>query len=546
MASIPRPAATLILLRKGEGGPEVLMLQRVQTAAFLGGAYVFPGGSLDPHDDSSERVIGLTEAQANERLQVSSGGLAYYVAAIRECFEEAGILLACGKDGAPIAPARVESLMHWRKKPFPELLEAEDLYIPAGELAYYGHWITAPGRSRRFDTRFFVALAPEGQQGSHDAGETVHDVWITPRHALERAERGEIELVFATQNSLRDLARFADPRAAFEHARSLAEVEENRACWAQGKEGPKIFRRADPPYFEIHWSDPEETGETTYDLVAGVPKRLDRWVTRIIAPNPGLMTGPGTNTYIVGGSAVIDPGPAIDSHIERILQFKNIKWILCTHTHQDHSPAAAALKAATGAQVLGRPAPEGQDATFKPDFVLENGQRVDLGEIALRAIHTPGHASNHLCYLLEQTKMLFTGDHVMQGSTVVINPPDGDMRAYLHSLERLLAEDVAIIAPGHGYLIGAPGNEIRRLLAHRMNRERKVLAALERLEHPSVDEMLPLVYDDVPERIHRVAARSLTAHLEKLVAEGAVRAEEGRFTLVKSSGILERETRHGH
>jgi len=532
MASIPRPAATLILLREGL---EVLMLQRVQTAAFLGGAYVFPGGSLDPHDNLSERVIGLTEAQANERLQVSSGGLAYYVAAIRECFEEAGILLACGKDGAQIAPDRAESLMHWRKKPFRELLESEDLYVPVGDLAYYGHWITAPGRSRRFDTRFFVALAPEGQQGSHDAGETVHDVWITPRRALERAERGEIELVFATQNSLRDLARFADARAAFEHARTLPEIEENRACWAQGKEGPKIFRRADPPYFEIHWSDPQETGKSSYDLIAGVPKRLDRWVTRIIAPNPGLMTGPGTNTYIVG-DAVIDPGPAIESHIERLLsETKNrLRWILCTHTHLDHSPAAAALKAATGAQVVGRPAPAGQDASFKPDLVLENGQRLDLGEISLRAIHTPGHASNHLCYLLEQTKMLFTGDHVMQGSTVVINPPDGDMRAYLSSLERLLDEDIAIIAPGHGYLIGAPRKEIRRLLAHRMNRERKVVAALERLEHPSVDEMLPLVYDDVPERIHRVAARSLTAHLEKLVAEGAVRAEEGRYTLVKS------------
>lgn len=513
------------------------MLQRTRHAVFLGGAYVFPGGSLDPQDDSSERVVGLTDAQASERLKLASGGIGYYVAAIRECFEEAGVLLAREADGAPVSARRAESLMHWRKKSFREMLEAEDLYVPAGELAYYGHWVTAPGRSRRFDARFFVALAPGGQRGSHDAAETVHDVWITPREALERARRGEIELVHATQASLEDLARFADARAAFEHVRALPEIDENRACWAKGKEGPKIFRRGDAPYFEIHWADPGETGETTYDLVAGEPKPLDRWVTRLIAPNPGLMTGPGTNTYIVGGEgggqAVIDPGPAIESHIERILEFSELKWIFCTHTHLDHSPAAAALKAATGAQVLGRPAPAGQDATFKPDVVLENGERVDLGEISLRAIHTPGHASNHLCYLLEQTKMLFTGDHVMQGSTVVINPPDGDMRAYLRSLERLLGEDIAIIAPGHGYLIGAPQRELRRLIAHRLNRERKVVAALERLGHPSIDEMLPLVYDDVPERIHRVAARSLTAHLEKLVADGAVRVEESRYTLVK-------------
>ncbi|MGH8517478.1 MAG: MBL fold metallo-hydrolase, partial [Panacagrimonas sp.] len=512
---------------------EVLMLQRTQNAAFLGGAYVFPGGSLDAQDNDMRRVVGITEAQANERLKLSSGGIAYYVAAIRECFEEAGILLACDRQGRQIPASRAQSLMPWRNKPFREMLEAEDLYVPAGELAYFGHWITAPGRSRRFDARFFVALAPAGQQGSHDAGETVHDVWITPREALERAARNEIELVNATQQSLKDLARFTDPRVAFDYARALPEVDENRACWAQGKDGPKIFRRADAPYFEIHWSDPEESGASTYDLLAGEPKRIDRWVTRLIAPNPGLMTGPGTNTYYVNG-AVIDPGPAIDSHVERILKLGPIRWILCTHTHLDHSPAALALKAASGAQVLGRPAPAGQDATFKPDAILENGQRVDLGEIALRAIHTPGHASNHLCYLLEETRMLFTGDHIMQGSTVVINPPDGDMRAYLKSLERLLGEDVAIIAPGHGYLIGAPHREVKRLIAHRLNRERKVIAALERLEHPLLEEMLPLVYDDVPERIHRVAARSLTAHLDKLVAEGAVRAEENRYTLVKS------------
>ena len=528
---VPRPAATLILVREGM---EVLMLQRTQNAAFLGGAYVFPGGSLDPQDSDMHRVVGLTEAQANERLQLASGAIAYYVAAIRECFEEAGILLARTRNGDPVTAGRAEQLTHWRKKPFRELLEAEDLYIPAGDLAYFGHWITAPGRSRRFNARFFVALAPQGQRGSNDANETVHDVWITPREALERGARGEIELVNATQTTLKDLSRFTEPRAAYEHARGLPEVEENRACWAQGKEGPKIFRRRDPQYFEIHWVDREESGQSSYDITVGEPKRLDQWVTRLTAPNPGVMTGPGTNTYVVGGVAVIDPGPAIDSHIEKILEFKNLQWILCTHTHLDHSPAAAAIQAATGAKVLGRPAPAGQDATFKPDVVLENGQRVDLGEISLRAIHTPGHASNHLCYLLEQTKMLFTGDHVMQGSTVVINPPDGDMRVYLQSLERLLAEDIAIIAPGHGYLIGAPHKEVRRLIAHRLNRERKVVAALVKLEHPSLEEMLPLVYDDVPERIHRVAARSLTAHLEKLVAEGAVRLEESRYTLVRS------------
>jgi len=526
MKLVPRPAATLILLRDSASGPQVLMLQRTQSAVFLGGAYVFPGGSLD-ESDADPRV--LKRIRGETKIPPAP----YWVAAIRECFEEAGVLLLHGVDAA-----RAGSLMHYRQRPFVELLENEDLYVPAHALAYYSHWITAPGRPRRFDTRFFLAVAPEGQAGSHDAAETVHDVWITPREALERGARKEIELVFATQQTLHDLKAFKTAREAFDAVRQRPDPEVNRACWAQGKDGAKLFRRADPQYFEIHWSDAEETGETTYELAPGVPKRLDRWVRRIIAPNPGVMTGPGTNTYLVGESdiAVIDPGPAVPSHVDRIVEEAKgaIRWILCTHTHQDHSPAAALLKAATGAQVLGRPAPEGQDATFKPDFVLESGQRVDLGPIGLRAIHTPGHASNHLCYLLEETKMLFTGDHVMQGSTVVINPPDGEMRAYLRSLEKLLDEDLAIIAPGHGYLIGAPHQEVRRLIAHRLGRERKVLSALEQLGEASLEELLPVVYADVPARIHRVAARSLAAHLDKLTAEGAVRAAGERYTLIES------------
>ena len=528
MAMVPRPAATLILLRDGADGLEVLLMQRSPGAAFLGGAYVFPGGALDPADAAL--------APGDDPLG------AYRVAAIRECFEEAGVLLLNEKNGRPVAAQRAETLARYRDRPFHELLEEEGLRIPADALAHYGHWITAPGAARRFDTRFFVAVAPAGQEGSHDANEAVHQLWITPREALERGERGEIDLVFATRTTLNDLKAYASAGDAVLAVLSRPEVETNRACWAQGKDGPKLFRRADPAYFEIHWSDPQETGESSYDLAAGVPKRLDRWVRRLIAPNPGMMTGPGTNTYLVGERelAVIDPGPALESHIERIVEESKgrLRWILCTHTHVDHSPAAAALKAATGAQLLGMPAPKGQDATFKPDFVLENGQRVQLSEISggltLRAIHTPGHASNHLCYLLEQTKMLFTGDHVMQGSTVVINPPDGDMRAYLQSLEKLLDEDLAVLAPGHGYLIGAPHKEIRRLIAHRIGRERKVLGGLERLREASIEELLPVVYDDVPPRVHRWAARSLSAHLDKLVAEGAVRAAGERFSLVKS------------
>jgi len=540
----PRPAATVALLRGTANAIEVFMLQRTRGAAFLAGAYVFPGGAIDEADSDPrvlQRVTGLGDAEASARLGVASGGLAYWVAAVRECFEEAGILIAWDEDERPLGAERAAALEHLREPlnagelSFADFLERERLIVPAHQLAYFGHWITAPGRSRRFDTRFFVALAPQGQQGSHDNSETIHNLWLQPQEALERNAQGKIELVFATKHTLAELARFARPYDAFEHVKALPEIDTNRACWAQGKEGPKLFRRADPQYFEIHWCDPEESGNTSYDIVPGTPKRLDRLVTRVTAPNPGMMTGPGTNTYLVGDGdlAVIDPGPAIVSHVEAVLAAGagRIKWVLCTHTHLDHSPAATAIRNATGAQLIGRPAPPGasQDQGFAPERMPAHGETLELAGVALRALHTPGHASNHLCYHLAQTGMLFTGDHVMQGSTVVINPPDGDMRAYLASLEALLAEEFANFAPGHGYLIGAPHRELRRLIAHRLAREAKAVAALAKLGAATLEELVPAVYDDVAPKLHAVAARSLRAHLDKLVAERRVVVEGGRY-----------------
>jgi glyoxylase-like metal-dependent hydrolase (beta-lactamase superfamily II) len=546
----PRPAATIILLRDTMGGPEAFMLQRTQSAAFLPGAYVFPGGSLDTADRdprAAQRVRGLADERASAQLGLTSGGLAYWIAAARECFEEAGILLVIDAAGAPVAPGRVEALASWRaplnagERAFYELLEAEDLYVPADEIVYFSHWITAAGRPRRFNTRFFVARAPASQSGAHDESETVHSFWVAPREALARQGRGEIDIIFPTRTSLEDLGRFTTAAAAVDYARSLGDIEVNAAVWALDHENSKrLFRRADPQYFEIHWCDPGETGETCFVIQPGVPKRLDRFVTRVTAPNPGFMTGPGTNGYLVGTGdeiAVIDPGPAIDDHVEALLAAaagRRIRWILCTHTHPDHSPAAALLQARTGAAVFGRPRPEhgNQDHGFAPDRVLEHGERLAIAGVTLRVLHTPGHASNHLCYLLEETRMLFTGDHVMQGSTVVINPPDGDMRVYLESLERLLAEDIAIFAPGHGYLVGAPHKELRRLIAHRLAREAKVTAAIRRLGSPTLEELVAAVYDDVPARAHPVAMRSLAAHLAKLAAEGSVRASGPHYTVV--------------
>jgi glyoxylase-like metal-dependent hydrolase (beta-lactamase superfamily II) len=262
------------------------------------------------------------------------------------------------------------------------------------------------------------------------------------------------------------------------------------------------------------------------EIVAGDAVSIAPGIVRITAPNPGVMTGPGTNTYIVGQRelVVIDPGPDIGSHIDtlRASVGERLKWILCTHTHLDHSPAAHALKDATGAQIAGRIASQDgrQDAAFAPDRILNDGDTVRADAFTLRAVHTPGHASNHLCYLLEERRMLFTGDHVMQGSTVVISPPDGDMQAYFASLEKLLALDLAALAPGHGRVIETPHDEVRRLVVHRLKREQKVFDALMRKNPATLDELVRLAYDDVSERLHPVARRSLHAHLIKLAREG--------------------------
>ena len=273
-------------------------------------------------------------------------------------------------------------------------------------------------------------------------------------------------------------------------------------------------------------------------IIPGEAATIAPGVVRLTAPNPGVMTGPGTNSYIVGTRelAVIDPGPAIDSHIEALCAAvgDRLKWILCTHTHLDHSPAAAALQRATGARIGGMPtAQDGrQDSDFAPHRVLAEGDRVEIDGMTLRAVFTPGHVANHLCYLLEEQKLLFTGDHVMQGSTVVITPPGGDMQAYLASLDKLLALDLAALAPGHGRVIDTPHDEARKLIAHRLGREKKVFDALSRKNPATLDELVPHAYDDVSEKLYPVAKRSLHAHLIKLEREGRAKVDGERWSPV--------------
>jgi len=237
------------------------------------------------------------------------------------------------------------------------------------------------------------------------------------------------------------------------------------------------------------------------------------------------MTGPGTNTYLLGDEdvAVLDPGPALPAHIDAILDTAGdrIRWIVCTHTHPDHSPAWQAVAEATGAQVIGASPPDDmfQDDTFKPTLEVQHDYVLSTGEFTLRAVHTPGHVGNHYCFLLEEEGMLFAGDHIMNGSTVVIIPPSGDMKAYIESLQLLLSYPLQFIAPGHGDVMADPKGTVDWLVEHRLMREQKVVDALRKIGRAPLDELVKVVYDDVDTSLHKMAKLSLSAHLIKLQHE---------------------------
>ena len=261
-------------------------------------------------------------------------------------------------------------------------------------------------------------------------------------------------------------------------------------------------------------------------------------VRRVTAPNSGRMTGPGTNTYIVGRRelALIDPGPDLPEHVDALERIcaGRLRWILVTHTHRDHSPAAHNLAARTGAELLGNViANDGfQDESFSGARALAQDDRLATDEFSIRALLTPGHVSNHICYLVEEDGLLMTGDHIMGGSTVVIVPPHGNMQHYIESLRRMLNYEVRFLAPGHGDLIDQPRAEIEHLIAHRLKREAKVVDALHGLGSATIEVLTPVVYDDVDAIMHPWAALSLHAHLLKLRDDGRAREQDARWTML--------------
>ncbi|MGE4240059.1 MBL fold metallo-hydrolase [Ramlibacter sp.] len=522
-----RAAATVLLLRDGPQGVEVLMTRRSPTASFAPGAYVFPGGVVDAADTEAHRI-------ANRRPTQDDSRLTQCIAAIRESFEELGILLARRADGSPPTADDMATLK--RDESLLAQFEVRGLRFAADEVYLFAHWITDRDSPKRFDVPFLIARMPQGQVPVADEAEQFEPVWVRPSEALERHKAGNFFMIFPTIRTLERMDQFADVEAV------LAACASEQPMWISCPRGGYVkgkierYMEHEMQFGELAMVSPDGQIQHALDWNTEAPARLLKNVMRLTAPNPGVMTGPGTNSYLVGDGATgyiaIDPGPNDPQHIQRLFDAAggDIRHIVCTHSHADHSPGAKPLQALCRNKpvIHGLPsAPTARPASeFTPDRVLGDGETltVEGGGVThtLKAIHTPGHAANHLCLVLVEDGLLFSGDHILNGSTTIVDPPDGNMTHYLDSLDRLRAAcgeyDIEFILPAHGHVLGFATRVIDNLKKHRLQRESKVIAAMRARRGGTLEDWVELAYDDVPPRMWPMAQRSLLAHVQRIEA----------------------------
>ncbi|MDQ4095726.1 MAG: MBL fold metallo-hydrolase [Actinomycetota bacterium] len=474
-----RPASTVVLLRDSARGLEVLVTVRPKHLRFMGGATVFPGGAVAPEDADPRWVDAAMTAPSDAASLLDEDdpheALGWLVCALRESYEEVGFIV--GEGPLHELPRDVTA------GEFRDAAIALGVRLGTDELVPAGRWVTPNGSPVRFDARFFVARVDTDWSPAPDPSEVASCSWVTATEALAEFAAGNSIMAPPTTAMLQKLEAFSDVDSALEGLRAAT------LRWDE-----KIYR-----------------------------VRLSPLVQLVLAPNPGLLTGPGTNTYIVGAdpSLVIDPAVDDPEYLHEVLDAAaEVAAILVTHRHPDHVGGIRALAAQWDVEVEVRAWGDGRAGGCEVRPLLD-GEVLEFGGGVLETVFAPGHAADHVCFWLAQENALFAGDNVLGEGTSVIAPPDGDMKAYLDTLRRLEVLGPRRIYPGHFRPLDDGVAVLRHYQQHRKEREVKILAAL--ADGPAtLEEVVTRAYDDTPVELHPAAQMSALAHLDALESEGRV------------------------
>jgi len=489
MSATPKDAAAVILLRQNTNpaNPEVFWVKRSDKLAFLGGFHAFPGGQIDADD----AAVNVRNAPNPETAAMISG-------AARELFEELGVLAVRG--GETLTKGQRVSLLDdlesgritWSK-----LLDHYELHLDANDFTYAGRWVTPPFNARRFDTWFFLVNCPPRQEPNVIAGELSSGEWLTARDAYDRWLHDQVVAVPPTLHALRTLAAGITPNLS-ERFLSIPQ--------AHGEPARRITFRPNYICFPVRTPTRPPATHTCCYLVYNSKEIL------IFDP----------------GSPYEDEQEALAACVDEMIgEGRQVREIILTHLHPDHVGGVNALKAHLGGSVPVAAHAQTADALsdVHVDRLIEDNDVIALeGEprIQLRALHTPGHALGHLCFHDEARGVLLTGDNIVGIGSVLIDPPQGNMRVYLQSLERMRSlPNLSVLFGGHGPAIATPYQKIDEYIAHRLERERNILEAV-RSGITDPKDIVAHVYTDVSPKAHGMAERAVIAHLEKLDDDGLI------------------------